>query len=61
VAHKKTPTEAQSKNELAERLFEAGAFKKENAKETLMMLELMDFEGIGKLRAHLKSLCGEGI
>ncbi|MBQ4091462.1 MAG: hypothetical protein IJC64_03995, partial [Clostridia bacterium] len=60
-AHKKTPTEAQNKNELAERLFEAGAFKAENARQTLMMLELMDFDGAGKLRAQLRSICGEAI
>jgi hypothetical protein len=39
----------------------AGAFKRENAKETLMMLELMDFEGIGKLKASIRSEYGEGV
>lgn len=52
-ATKKTPTEAQKKNEFAKQLFDAGAFKRENMTETLMMLDLMDFEGIGKLKADI--------
>ena len=55
-ATKKSPTEAQQKNQFAKELYDAGAFKSENVKETLMMLELMDFEGIGKLKASLRSL-----
>ncbi len=58
-ARRKTPTEAQSKNEFAKQLFDAGAFKRENAGQTLMMLELMDFEGIGKLRAMLQKQYGD--
>ncbi len=53
-ATKKSPTEAQQKNEFAKQLYDAGAFKRENAKETLIMLELMDFEGVGKLKASLR-------
>jgi hypothetical protein len=53
-ATKKTPTEVQKKNEFAKELFDAGAFKPENVKQTLMMLELMDFEGVGKLKADLR-------
>ena len=54
-ATKKSPGEADQKNQLARELYEAGAFKRENAKETLMMLELMDFEGVGQLKATIKS------
>ena len=55
-ATKKSPTEAEQKNRFAKELYDAGAFKAENAKETLMMLELMDFEGVGKLKASLRSM-----
>ena len=48
-----SPSEAEQKNQLAKALYDVGAFKKENAKETLMMLELMDFDGIGKLRSSI--------
>jgi len=41
---------------VAKELYDAGAFKAENVRETLMMLELMDFEGIGKLKASLRAL-----
>lgn len=54
-ATKKSPSEAEQKNRLAKELYDAGAFKRENAKETLMMLELMDFEGIGNLKATIRS------
>lgn len=60
-ASKKSPTEAEQKNTLAKELMSAGAFKRENARETLMMLEIMDFEGIGKLKASIKSAYGEDI
>ena len=53
-ALKKSPSEANEKNELANKLFEAGAFEKENAKKTLMMLELMEFDGVEKLKATIK-------
>jgi len=55
-ATKKSPTEAEQKNQFAKELYDAGAFKAENVRETLMMLELMDFEGIGKLKASLRAL-----
>ncbi len=58
-AAKKSPSEAEQKNQLAKSLYDGGAFKKENAAETLMMLEIMDFEGIDGLRAGLRSLLGE--
>ena len=53
-ALKKSLREASEKNALAKQLFEAGAFEKENAKKTLMMLELMDFDGVEKLKASIK-------
>jgi hypothetical protein len=55
-ATKRSPTEADQKNELARDLYEKGAFDRENAQKTLMMLELMDFEGVGKLKASLRSM-----
>lgn len=54
-AIKKAPSESEQKNKFAKELYESGAFKRENAKETLMMLELMDFEGVGALKAALRS------
>lgn len=59
-ATKKSPTEAEQKNSFAKALYDSGAFKRENAKETLMMLELMDFEGVGKLKATLRGIASEG-
>ncbi len=53
-ASKKSPTEAEEKNALARELYDAGAFKDENIDETLMMLEIMDFDGIGRLKAELR-------
>lgn len=53
-ALKKSPTEAEEKNALAKQLFEAGAFERENARKTLMMLELMEFDGVEKLKASIK-------
>lgn len=50
----KSPTESKQKNEFAKDLYEKGAFKVQNAEETLMMLELMDFDGIEKLKATLR-------
>lgn len=55
TATKKSPTEAAQKNQFARELYNAGAFDPAHAKETLMMLDLMDFEGIGKLKAKLRS------
>ena len=53
-AGKKSPSEAVEKNEFAKALYDSGAFKRENIKETLLMLELMDFDGVGKLKASLR-------
>ena len=53
-ASKKSPSEAKEKNEFARSLYDLGAFNPENTKGTLMMLELMDFEGIERLKASLR-------
>ena len=53
-AVKNSPTEAKEKNELARMLYELGVFERENAKGTLMMLELMQFSGIEKLKSSLR-------
>lgn len=58
-ATKKSPSEAAQKNQFAKELYESGAFKRENAAETLMMLELMDFEGVGMLKATIRSMYGD--
>ena len=49
-----SPSEKKEKNEFIKALYEDGAFKAENVKETLIMLELMDFDGVGKLRGALR-------
>ncbi len=58
-AHKRSPSEANEKNSFAKTLYDSGAFKKENVKETLLMLELMDFDGVGKLKAALRREYGK--
>ena len=57
-AIKKSPTESAQKNDFAKALYDAGAFKRENAEETLLMLELMDFEGVGRLKSSIKMSIG---
>ncbi len=52
-ATKRSPTEANEKNAFAKGLYDAGAFKRENVRETLLMLELMDFDGVEKLKSSL--------
>lgn len=52
---KRSPDETEQKNSFAKSLYDSGIFKKENAKEALMMLDLMDFDGIGKLRSSIAS------
>ena len=58
-AVKKSPSESEQKNKFAKELYDSGAFKRENATETLMMLELMDFEGVGGLKAMIKAEYGK--
>ncbi len=55
-AQKKSPSEAAEKNAFAKELYDAGAFKKENIEETLLMLELMNFDGVGKLKTTLRRM-----
>lgn len=54
---KKSSNFADSANSLARELYDSGAFKPENAQQTLIMLELMSFEGIGKVKKMLKDIC----
>lgn len=58
-ASKKSPAEAQQKNEFAKLLYDAGVFDVANAKQSLMMLELMDFDGVGKLKASIRQALEE--
>ena len=58
-ARDNSPSEKKEKNALVKSLYEDGAFKAENVKETLIMLELMDFDGVGKLRSALRREYGE--
>ncbi len=55
-ARKKSPTESEQKNSFAKSLYDSGAFKSENVNETLLMLSLMDFDGVGSLKAELKRI-----
>lgn len=59
-AVKKAPSESEKKNQFAKALYDAGAFRPENAAQTLLMLEMMDFEGVGMLKASIRSLYGDG-
>ena len=52
-AKENSPTMKKERNELIRALYEDGAFKAENVKETLIMLELMDFDGVSRLRSAL--------
>jgi len=47
---------AESANAFAKELYDSGAFKTENADQTLIMLELMNFEGIGKIKKMVREL-----
>lgn len=50
----KSPSEIKEKNKFVKELYDGGAFKEENVKETLLMLELMEFDGVGKLKSALR-------
>lgn len=50
---------AEISNSLARELYDSGAFKPENAQQTLIMLELMSFDGIGKVKKMLRDLCAK--
>ena len=44
------PLTREAANELAMLLYEKGAFSPEQREQTLILLEMMDFEGIGRIR-----------
>lgn len=52
---KRSPSDREKMNDFALKLYEIGAFDKENIEKTRLMLGVMDFEGIGKLRSELSS------
>ncbi len=54
-----SPSEIKEKNEFIKELYKGGAFKPENARETLLMLELMEFDGVGRLRSALRREYGD--
>ena len=56
---KRSPSDRDSFNEFAMKLYEIGAFDKENIEKTRMMLGLMDFDGIGRLMSQLSPTRGE--
>lgn len=60
AAAKRSPTEAKEKNSLASTLYSLGAFEREKVKGTLMMLDLMDFDGIERLKSSLRREYIEG-
>ena len=53
TAQRKNPFARVSQNELAKELYRLGFFKPELAQQALGALELMDFEGKEKVRAHI--------
>lgn len=53
-ATQKSPSENDQRNSFAKSLYDSGALNRENATQTLMMLDLMEFDGIGKLRSEIK-------
>ncbi len=48
------PLTQEAANEFAMALYDKGAFSPERREQTLMMLEMMDFDGIGKIKQMLK-------
>lgn len=53
-AQKKNPFSRAEQNERAKELYAAGVFNPERAQEALLALEMMDFEGIDKVREQVK-------
>ena len=53
-AQKKNPFSQLSQNENAKELYKMGVFNPEAAQQVLPMLEMMDFEGIDKVREQVK-------
>ena len=48
------PLSQEAANEFAMSLYEKGAFSPEQREQTLIMLEMMDFEGIGRIKQMVK-------
>ena len=55
-AERRNPFSRMSLNETAKELFELGAFSPEKAREGIIMLELMEFEGKEKALERLRAL-----
>ena len=55
---KRSPGDREKMNDFALKLYELGAFDSENIEKTKLMLGMMDFDGIGKLRSELSSYMG---
>ena len=53
---KRSPSEKEKMNDFALKLYEIGAFDRENLEKTKLMLGVMDFDGIGRLRGELSSV-----
>ncbi len=49
------PLSQEAANEFAMSLYEKGAFSPEQREQTLIMLEMMDFDGIGKIKQLIKA------
>ena len=52
------PISQEAANEFAMALYEKGAFSPEHREQTLIMLEMMDFDGIGKIKQMVKQSGG---
>lgn len=52
------PLTKEAANELALTLYEKGAFSPEQREQTLILLEMMDFEGIGKVKRMIREGAG---
>lgn len=56
---KRSPSEREKFNDFTMKLYELGAFDKENLEKTQLMLSVMDFDGIGRLRKEISSIMEE--
>ena len=48
------PLTQEAANEFAMELYDKGAFSPEQRQQTLIMLEMMDFDGIGKVKQMVR-------
>lgn len=53
-AREANPLSKEAANELALMLYDKGAFSPEQKEQTLILLEMMDFEGIGKIKQMIR-------